>query len=84
MYSVDYLSKPEDSDVEFPHRGIVPVVTSDQERGVDVLLNDPAFLYPVILQESPNCIQVRQHDNALTSISILSGLTDPDLLVGVV
>ena len=82
--SIYYLRQSKYSNVKLPHWGVVPVVASYQQRVIDIFLNYPSLIYLMVLQKSPYRIQVRQHHDAFAPVGVLSGLTNPNLLVCVV
>jgi hypothetical protein len=79
MNAVNDLSQCENSDVKLPHWCVVPVVTSDKERVLNVLLDNPFLTRPVLLQKLGNLIEIGDNHNSLASICILSWLANPNL-----
>jgi len=68
VVALHYLGQREYSDVEFSIRRAEPVRASDEEGVPNVILNHPVFIWPLILEKSLDCLQVRQDHNSFSSI----------------
>jgi hypothetical protein len=81
MDPVHYLGQTEYSDVKFTHRRIVPVVSSDEQRIGNVLLNHPFLANSQRLQKLLNFVKVRNHTDSLAPVGILSRFANPNLFL---
>ena len=77
MDAVDDLAEAEHPDVKLSHRGIEPVDAADQDRTLDVFLDDP-FLTSFLLKKSLYLLEAGKDSNATTSIRILTWLNNPN------
>jgi len=72
------LGQAKDPDVKLAHRRVHPVWSSEEQRLVDILLDNPVLVRLARLQELLNCVEIGQHDYTFTSVCVLSWFADPN------